>query len=300
MSDTDYYQVLGLKKGATAEEIKKAYRKLAVKYHPDKNPGNKEAEDRFKEINEAYAVLSDPQKKQQYDQFGSAGFHQRYSQEDIFRGFDVGDLFKEFGFSTDDIFGRMFGGGGGGSFQQRGGFGFGGRRKGEDFAMDLPVTFREAYAGCEKRVAFRRNGVREELSVKVPAGVDTGARLRVPGKGGDGAGGGQSGDLFLNVKVTPDPMFAREGDDLVVERRVKFSEAALGMTLEVPTVEGTKRVKVPAGIQPGTKIRLKGFGFPHMGGSGRGDLFVRIGISVPEQLDGPQRELIEELAKKGL
>ena len=300
MSDTDYYQVLGLKKGATAEEIKKAYRKLAVKYHPDKNPGNKEAEDRFKEINEAYAVLSDPQKKQQYDQFGSAGFHQRYSQEDIFRGFDVGDLFKEFGFSTDDIFGRMFGGGGGGSFQQRGGFGFGGRRKGEDFAMDLPVTFREAYAGCEKRVAFRRNGVREELSVKVPAGVDTGARLRVPGKGGDGAGGGQAGDLFLNVKVTPDPMFAREGDDLVVERRVKFSEAALGMTLEVPTVEGTKRVKVPAGIQPGTKIRLKGFGFPHMGGSDRGDLFVRVGISVPEQLDGPQRKLIEELAKKGL
>ena len=298
MSQTDYYQVLGLKKGAGAEEIKKAYRKLAVKYHPDKNPGNKEAEDRFKEINEAYAVLSDPQKKAQYDQFGSAGFHQRYSQEDIFRGFDVGDMFKDMGLGTDDIFSRIFGGGGG--FQQRGGFGFGGRRKGEDFSMELQVTLREAYSGCEKRVAFRRNGNREELSVKVPAGVTNGSRLRVHGKGGEGAGGGAAGDLFLEIKVTGDPLFDREGDDLVVERQVRFTEAALGTILEVPTMDGAKRIKVPAGIQPGTKIRLKGFGFPHMGEQGRGDLYVRIGVSVPEQLNAPQRELIEELAKKGL
>src|SRR6266581_5069932 len=169
MASTDYYQVLGLKKNATAAEIKRAYRKLAVKYHPDKNPGNKDAEEKFKEINEAYAVLSDPQKRSQYDQFGSTGFHERFSQEDIFRNFDVGDLFKDSGFGTEDIFSRIFGGG-----FQRGGFGHGGgQRRGEDFTMELAISFREAFAGGEKRIAFMRGGKREELSVKVPAGVDT-------------------------------------------------------------------------------------------------------------------------------
>ncbi|GFE57008.1 DnaJ C-terminal domain-containing protein [Geobacter sp. AOG1] len=299
MAQKEYYEVLGVKKGASAEEIKKAYRKLAVKYHPDKNPGNKEAEERFKEINEAYAVLSDPQKKGQYDQFGSAGFHQRFSQEDIFRGFDVGDIFKDAGFSTDDIFSRIFGGG----FQQRGGgFGFGGSRrsKGEDYSMELEVSFREAFSGCDKRVAFSRNGQREELSVKVPAGVESGARLRVQGKGGAGSGGGPAGDLYLDIKVGSDPQFNREGDDIVVERLLRFSEAALGTSLEVSTLEGTKRIKVPAGIQPGTKIRLKGLGFPRMGKGARGDLFVRVNVQVPEQLTGTQRELLEQLAGKGL
>jgi curved DNA-binding protein len=269
-----------------------------VKYHPDKNPGDKEAEERFKEINEAYAVLSDPQKKAQYDQFGSTGFHQRYSQEDIFRGFDVGDIFKDAGFGTDDIFSRIFGGG----YQQRGGFGFGGgrRSKGEDYSLELTVSFREAFTGCEKRVAYTRNGQREELSVKVPAGVDTGARLRVQGKGAPGSGGGPAGDLYLDITVGRDPQFDREGDDIVVERLLRFSEAALGTSLEVPTLEGTKRIKVPAGIQPGTKIRLKGMGFPRMGKGGKGDLFVRVSIQVPEQLSGPQRELLEQLAGKGL
>lgn len=298
MAQKEYYEVLGVKKGASAEDIKKAYRKLAVKYHPDKNPGNKEAEERFKEINEAYAVLSDPKKKEQYDQFGSAGFHQRFSQEDIFRGFDVGDIFKDAGFSTDDIFSRIFGGG----FQQRGGYGFGGgrRSKGEDYSLELAVSFREAFSGCEKRVAFARGGEREELSVKVPAGVDTGARLRVQGKGGPGSGGGPAGDLYLDIKVGSDPQFHREGDDIVVERLLRFSEAALGTSLEVPTLEGTKRIKVPAGIQPGTKIRLKGLGFPRMGKGERGDLFVRVSVQVPEQLTGTQRELLEQLAGKGL
>ncbi|HEX8960598.1 MAG TPA: DnaJ C-terminal domain-containing protein [Geobacteraceae bacterium] len=296
MPSADYYQVLGLKKSASPDEIKRAYRKLAVKYHPDKNPGNKEAEEKFKEINEAYAVLSDPQKKAQYDQFGSAGFHQRFSQEDIFRGFDVGDLFKDAGFGTDDIFSRIFGGG-----FQRGGFAFGGgRRRGEDFTMELPISFREAFSGGEKRVAFMRDGKREELSVKVPAGVDTGARLRVHGKGGEGAGGGAPGDLYLTVKVGRDPHFEREGDDIIVERQIKFTEAALGTSLDVVTMEGTKRIKVPAGIQPGTKIRLTGLGFPRMGKSGRGDFYVRIGVRVPEQLTTTQRELLTELAEKGL
>ena len=296
MPPIDYYQVLGLKKNATPAEIKKAYRKLAVKYHPDKNPGDKEAEEKFKEINEAYAVLSDPQKKTQYDQFGSAGFHERFSQEDIFRGFDVGDLFKDKGFGTEDIFSRIFGGG-----FQRGGYGYGrGRRAGEDFTMELDVSFKESYTGCEKRIAFMREGKREELSVKVPAGVDTGARLRIHGKGGEGTGGGPPGDLYLTVKVGSDPHFNREGDDIIVEQQIRFTEAALGTSLDVATLEGTKRIKVPTGIQPGTKIRLKGLGFPHMGASGRGDFYVRIGVRVPEQLTAQQRALLEELAAKGV
>jgi curved DNA-binding protein len=294
----EYYQVLGLKKGASPEEIKKSYRKLAVKYHPDKNPGNKEAEEKFKEINEAYAVLSDPQKKSQYDQFGSNGFQQRFSQEDIFRGFDVGDLFKDKGFGTDDIFSRIFGEA---TRRQRGGFGFGGApRKGEDFTMELNITFREAYDGGEKRVAFMRDGTREELSVKIPAGIETGAKLRISGKGGGGSGGGPAGDLFLTILVGKDPVFEREGDDIIVARDVKFTEAALGSSLDVPTMEGTKRIKIPTGIQPGTRIRLKGLGFPHQGKTGHGDLYVKIGIRVPEQLTGPQRKLLEELADKGL
>lgn len=297
MAHTDYYEVLGLKKGATEAEIKKAYRKLAVKYHPDKNPGDKAAEDKFKEISEAYAVLSDPQKRAQYDQFGSSGFHQRYSQEDIFRGFDVGDIFKDMGFGTDDIFSRIFSGGGG--FRQ-GGFGFGGGRRGEDFTMEVHVTFRESYDGGEKRVAFMRDGKREELAVKIPAGVEDGARLRVAGKGGFGSGGGPTGDLYLTLRVGSDPHFTREGDDIVVERQIRFSDALLGASLDVPTLEGTKRIKVPAGIQPGTRIRLKGLGFPRMGKVGKGDLFVRIGVTVPESLTPEQKALVEQLRAKGL
>src|SRR5512136_1241578 len=152
MASKDYYQALGVGKEASLDEIKKAFRKLAVKYHPDKNPDDKEAEEKFKEINEAYAVLSDPEKKAQYDRFGSSGFHQRYTQEDIFRGFDVGDLFKDMGFGTEDIFSRIFGGG------HRRGFHYNvGRQPGEDFTMELTISFRDAFYGGEKRVAFKRN-----------------------------------------------------------------------------------------------------------------------------------------------
>ncbi len=298
MADKEYYQSLGLQKGAGADEIKKAYRKLAVKYHPDKNLGDKASEERFKEINEAYAVLSDPQKKAQYDQFGSSNFHQRYSQEDIFRGFDVGDLFKDMGLGSDDVFSRIFGRA---TQQQRAGKGFSPRRhRGEDFTMELKVSFREAYSGCEKKVAFAKNGLREELVVKVPAGVENGSRLRLQGKGGEGSGGGPQGDIYLTIVVGSDSQFVRDGDDIVTERHVRFSEAALGCLLEVPTPEGAKRIKVAAGIQPGTKIRLKGLGFPHMGSTGKGDLYVKIAVKVPEELTANQRKLLEELAEKGL
>lgn len=298
MAQTDYYEVLGLKKGASVDEIKRAYRKLAVKYHPDKNPGDKQAEERFKEINEAYAVLSDPRKKEQFDQFGSTNFHQRFSQEDIFKGFNVDDLFRDQGFGTDDIFSRIFGDA---MRRQRGGHGHGRMAaKGEDFSMEVNVTFRDAYDGGEKRVAFMRDGVREELSVKIPPGIESGAKLRVAGRGGAGRMGGTAGDLYLTVNVGPDPLFQREGHDVVLNHEVRFSQAVLGGNIEIPTMEGTKRIKIPAGIQSGTKVRLKGLGFARVGESGRGDMYVKIAVHVPEKLSHRQRELVEQLAAEGL
>lgn len=299
MAAKDYYQALGVNKGASLDDIKKAFRKLAIKYHPDKNPGNKEAEEKFKEINEAYAVLSDPEKKAQYDRFGSSGFHQRYSQEDIFRGFDVGDMFKDMGYGTEDIFSRIFGAGMHGGHRR--GFHYNvGREPGEDFTMELKISFRDAFSGGEKRVSFKRNGQREDINVKIPAGISSGAKLKIPGKGGAGQRGGEPGDLILSIQVAGDPQFSREGDDVIVEKQVRFTEAALGTSMDVETLDGTKRIKVPAGIQPGTRIRLKGLGFPHMGESGRGDFFVRMGVSVPEQLTATQRELLVQLAEKGI
>lgn len=288
MANRDYYELLGVKKDATAEVIKKAYRKLAVKYHPDKNAGDKQAEERFKEISEAYAVLSDTEKRKQYDQFGADGFHQKFSQEDIFKGFDINDLLREMG----------FGGAG------RGGSGFGrgarGARQGEDLAMEVQVTLREAALGGEKRVGFQHGGQREDLSLKIPAGIEDGAQLRVKGKGSAGVGGGPAGDLYLTIRVGGDPNFTREGDDLIVERQIRFSEAALGTTLDVPTMDTPKRIKVPAGVQSGTKIRLKGCGIARRGGSGKGDLYVKIAVKVPELVTGEQKKLLEQLAEAGL
>ncbi|MBI1922087.1 MAG: J domain-containing protein [Geobacter sp.] len=293
MANIDYYEVLGLKKGATPDEIKKAYRKLAVKYHPDKNPGDKAAEEKFKQINEAYAVLSDPQKRQQYDAFGSSGFQQRYSQEDIFRGFDVGDIFRDFGFDTEDIFSRMFDGA---SFDR----GYRRKRRGADLSLDMQVSFREAVLGEKKRVAYLRGGRREELSVQIPAGVKEGAKLRIPGKGEEGPPGEAPGDLYLLLHVTADRVYSREGNDIVTEKEIRFSEAALGTSLDVETLDGVKRVRVPAGIQPGTKVRLKGLGVPRLGGNGRGDFYVMVTVKVPTRLTEAQHKLVEELAKVGM
>jgi DnaJ-class molecular chaperone len=298
MAQTDYYKVLGVDKKATADEIKKAFRKLAVKYHPDRNPGDNTAEDKFKEINEAYAVLSDAQKKEQYDTYGSSGFHQQYSQEDIFRNFDFGNVYKDMGAGAgEDIFSRLFGGafarGGRGGYRR-------GPVKGADLEMETDVSFRDAALGAEKLVAFRRNGKREELKVKIPAGVDSGSKIRIAGKGGQGEDGGQQGDLYLIIRVLPDPVFTRDGGDLFVDRPISFSAACLGTSLDVPTLEGDKRIKVPAGIQPGTKIRLKGCGVKSLGSNTKGDLYVKISIHVPGDLNSEQKRLVEELAGKGL
>ncbi|WP_298039919.1 DnaJ C-terminal domain-containing protein [uncultured Desulfuromonas sp.] len=294
----DYYAVLGIRKDTPETEIKKAYRKLALKYHPDKNPGDKKAEEKFKEITEAYAVLSDPDKRRQYDQFGDSGFHQRYSQEDIYRDFDVGDIFREFGFGTDDIFGHLFGGGRGRAT------GFSGGRpqapKGQDYVMRLSIPLRQALQGGERRVEFRREGRVEQLQVRIPAGVEAGQKLRVAGKGGTSPSGGPPGNLFLEIQVEADPLFTREGNDLLVKIRIPFSGACLGTSVEVPTLDGKKRVKVPAGMQGGGKIRLKGYGAPGKKKAAAGDLYAVVEVEVPQTLSEGQKKLLEQLRSEGL
>jgi curved DNA-binding protein len=325
MAKRDYYEVLGVKKTATEEEIKKAYRKLAMKYHPDRNPGNKQAEERFKEINEAYAVLSDKGKRQQYDQFGPSGFSQRFSQEDIFRGFDISDLFKDLGFSTNDVFSRIFGGGGRGAkarygsfddlFGQRGGqpYDFGDMssggayqthgpmaERGQDIQSELNLTLQEAAFGGEKKVKFSKGGKVEEVTVKIPPGIESGKKLRLAGKGMDGVGGRPPGDLYLKVNIVEHPIFKREGSDINLDKEIKISEALLGTTIEVPTLDGPKNIKVPPGTQSNSRIRLKGFGLPRLQGGGKGDEYVRILIKYPKTLNEKQKKLAEEMKREGL
>lgn len=304
MATRDYYDILGVSKNANGEEIKRAYRKLAMKYHPDRNPNKKEAEERFKEINEAYAVLSDKEKRKQYDTFGKEGFHQRFSQEDIFRGFDF-----------DDILSNLFGGRGRREYRfgGRGGVDFGdlfgrgyqeaGRRpqRGEDMVYEISISLEEAASGGEKRISFRKNGGKiEEVSVKIPRGIPSGKKLRLAGKGMEGRSGGPPGDLYLHVSIREHPIFTREGDDLIAEKEISFSEAVMGTTIEVPTLEGIKKVKVPPGTQSHTKLRLKGLGIPHFQGEGRGDEYVKVIVKVPKRVSERGRGLIQELAKEGI
>ncbi|MCW5199946.1 DnaJ domain-containing protein [Desulfobulbus sp. F1] len=310
----EYYKILGVEKSATADEIKKSYRKLALKYHPDKNPDNKEAEAKFKEINEAYAVLSDEKKRKEYDTYGSAGFQQRYSQEDIFRNFDLNDILSQFGFGGQGG-GRTsfrFGGQGGGSpfdfFSQAGGGGgcsSGGCRpqptKGEDQTYELSVTLADVLHGADKNISLRRNGETQNVSVKVPKGIENGKRLRLSGKGAPSATGGQPGDLYLKVTVLPHEQFIRDGDNLIMEKRIPFSEACLGTAVEITTLDSKSfKVKVPAGVQPEAKLRIKGQGLPSGPIGERGDLYVKILVQVPKQLIGEQEKLVRELAKEGL
>ncbi len=318
MTARDYYKVLGVDKGASDDAIKKAYKKLAFKYHPDKNAGDKKAEERFKEISEAYAVLSDKQKRAQYDQFGSAGFHQRYSQEDIFRGANLGDIFAEMGFgSGGDLFSQIFGGG-----RRGGGFGGAGRRrtaggtmedmfgggfgqpgyapKGQDLSLNLTVEFMEAVNGCEKSIDYMFGGKKKSVKVKIPPGINTGQKLRLTGKGGPGAQPGMpAGDLYLQITVNDHPVFKRENSDILVDKEVTISQSVLGTTVEVPTLQGSKKLKIPPGIQSHTKLRIKGQGVPKFGKSGHGDEFVRVLVKIPKGLQEQQKKLFEELAKEG-
>lgn len=289
----DYYVTLGVERNADANTIKKAYRKLAQKHHPDRNQGDKKAEERFKKISEAYAVLSDPEKRSQYDRFGDTGFHQRFSQEDIFRNADFGDLFGNFG--GEDLFSQLFGGRGGhaGCGQHR-------QQKGQDYSMQVNIPFRLAITGGERHINYQHEGRNEQLKVKIPAGTESGTKLRVAGKGGPSPTGGKPGNLILQIEVDADPLFSRDGNNLLVHVAIPFSEICLGTSVEVPTLDTPKRVKVPAGMQPGQKIRLRGFGVPASGRRPAGDLYAVIDVSVPKKLDPDQKEILEQLQEAGL
>ncbi|NLD37517.1 MAG: DnaJ domain-containing protein [Desulfatiglans sp.] len=310
MAGKDYYKILGISKTATDDEIKKAYRKLAMKYHPDRNKDDKNAEARFKDISEAYAVLSNKEKRVQYDNFGSEGFQKQYSQEDIFRNFDFDSIFSEFGFGGRGRggFGNIFGGMGGNSF--KGGaspFGgaFGGRPqpvKGKDIIYELSIGLEDTINDTEKMIAYRKdNSEQEKISVKIPAGISTGKKLRLSGKGNPGINGGPNGDLYIQVRVMDHPLFKRDGDDLTITKSIKFTEAALGTEIEVTTIDKkTLRLKIPAGTQNNAKLRLKGYGVPRMNGVDRGDAYVTISIEVPKNLTKKQEETIKKLAELGM
>lgn len=315
----DYYELLGVKKGASDAEIKKAYRKMAMKYHPDRNKGDKTAENTFKEINEAYAVLSDPEKRKQYDMFGADGFHQRYSQDDIFREADFSSIFSEMGFGGD-IFERLFGGAGGGGGQRWSGGGFSGTQnpfggfggaggpagggfqsmKGQDLETSVTVPFDMAYRGGKQRLSLQRSdGGRISVDVTIPAGIESGKKLRLTGKGAPGPGGA-AGDLYVVVNVADHPTFTRNGENLEVNAPVSLTDALLGTTITVPTMEEQKQLKVPGGMSPGRKMRIKGYGFPRMGKQGKGDLYVKIDVTLPKHLSDEQRALVEQLRETGL
>jgi curved DNA-binding protein len=304
MGSMEYYDLLGVSKTATAAEIKKAYRKLALKYHPDKNKGDKRAEEKFKGISEAYAVLSDPEKRKQYDTFGDAGFQQRYSQEDIFRGVDLSDILREFGLGGKNFFG---GGGGRARFSFGSGSPFGGHGgrqapiKGSDLIYELPLTLKEIATGTQKTVSFRHGDRSENLTVKVPKGMSHGKKLRITGKGEASPHGGPPGDLLIKAQVQKDPVYNTKGKDLYISRDIKLTDAILGTKISVPTLDDKElTLKIPPGTRHKTKMRLPGHGLPQMNGSGRGDLYVNILVPMPKTLTADQKQLIGQLADTGL
>ena len=343
----DYYEILGVSRDATDEQLKKAYRKLAVKYHPDKNPDDRNAEERFKEIAEAYQVLCDPERRGLYDRFGHAAFEQGGA-----GGFDFNAGFEDI---IGDLFGDFFGTG-----RSRGGRGR--TRRGQDLRYDLEISFEEAAFGCEKVLAVPRlagcdtcggNGAKpgtspkpcpqcrgsgqvrfqqgffsiaktcghcngqgqvianpcascggsgtqrrtHQLNVRIPAGVDNTSRLKLRGEGEGAGGSGTPGDLYVTIHVREHPLFMREGTDVVCDVPISFAQAALGSEVDVPTLEGPARVKVPAGTQSGQIFRLKGRGITDLNGYGRGDEIVRIVVETPRRLSARQRELLEEFAR---
>jgi curved DNA-binding protein len=304
MAETDYYKILGVSKTASETEIKKAYRKLAMKYHPDHTKGDKSAEETFKKISEAYAVLSDKEKRQQYDTFGSAGFQQRYSQEDIFKGSDFESILSElFGGA-----GRFGGGGRGMRFSFDGGGPFGGYQrkqqahpKGSDLEYELPLTLEDVAAGTQKIVSFQHKGRSEKITVKIPKGMISGKKLRIAGKGEPSPYGGPAGDLYIKSKVLDHPVYDVQAQDLYINRDIKLSEAILGTNISVPTLSGKElKLKIPAGTKHKTKMRLSGHGLPRMHGKGQGDLYVNIQVNMPKRLTKIQKGLIEQLAETGL
>ena len=349
----DYYEVLGVPKEAGEKDIKSSYRKLAMKYHPDKSDAP-DAEERFKEISEAYAVLSDPDKRQQYDQFGHAGINSQYSQEDLFRGVNFEDIFRGFG-GGESIFDMFFGGG-----RRRG------PSRGSDLRYDLDLTLEQAATGIDTTIDVPRAEVcptcsgsgtrpgtspvkcancggtgqitraqntpfgqmisstacpkcggrgqiittpcedcrgagrvhrRRKINVKIPLGVDSGQHLKLRGQGEAAPEpGGQAGDLYVFINVRPHSRFTRSDSDLMLEAPISITQATLGSDIEVPTLNGKARIKVPSGTQTGSVFRLKGKGMPRLHASGTGDLHVRVNVRTPSTLTTRQKQLLEELS----
>ncbi len=327
MEFRDYYDTLGVSKDADQDEIKRAFRRLARKHHPDVNPGDPQAEERFKEINEAYEVLSDPEKRQKYDQLGSdwrsyqqagggpGGFnwgrwasaapgggqrvHVRHgTPEDLEDLFGGGSPFSDF---FSQIFGGMGGAPGGateggyGPGAGPGGFNYRMRpHRGQDYEQEVQISLREAHQGT-KRV-IQKDGRR--LEVKIPPGARTGSRIRISGEGAQGRAGGEAGDLYLRVNVQPDPQFERDGDDLRVEAPLDLYTAILGGEARVPTLNGSVMLTIPAGTQNGQVFRLRGKGMPHLRQTEQhGDLYAEVSVRLPTELTARQRELFEELRR---
>jgi molecular chaperone DnaJ len=345
-SKLDYYDTLGLRPDASQDEIKRAFRKLAFKYHPDRSK-IPDAEEKFKEASEAYAILSDPEKKRQYDAAGLEGVQKQYTQEDIYNRTNFQDIFSEFGFDANDLFNRIFGGGV--RFQQ----GQPEPRRGRDLETQIEITLEQAAFGsavgitlphlkkcttcggsgiepgsrlvtCPQchgsgRIAHRiqtTSGVsqmivswqctrcggkrleerRTRLTVKVPAGIDNGDRLALRGQGDDAPNDGQSGDLYVTIRIKPHPYFTRKGLDLVYKTTINFAQATLGAEIEVPALTNKKIVRVPPGTQSGTILRLRGEGIKS--GAGQGDELVQVTVRTPEKLTYKERKLIEDLAKE--
>lgn len=344
----DYYKILGVRKDASKDEIKKAYRKLAFQYHPDRNPGNHEAEELFKEAAEAYEVLSDDEKRDIYNRFGHEGL--RGTGYRGFTGFE--DIFSSFGDIFEDIFG----------FGTRRTRGRTAPRQGADLRYDLKISFTEAAFGVEQDIELERyegciecggsgaeqgtepvvcptcrgmgqvtkssgffsisqtcphcrgtgriiehpcrncgglgrSAVKKALHIKIPPGVDSGSRLRLRGEGEEGDFGGPRGDLYVFIYVQPHPNFERDGDDIIYRLQIPMAVAALGGTVEVPTLNGNEKIKIPKGTQHGRLFRIKGQGIPHLRGFGRGDQVVQAFIQVPTDLGRKEEKLLKEFAK---
>jgi curved DNA-binding protein len=306
----DYYETLGVGRDASEDEIKRAYRKLARKYHPDVNK-DKEAEEKFKQINEAHEVLKDPEKRKLYDQLGSdwqAGqdFKPPPGWEDVHFDFRTGPGAEafDFGGGFSDFFEMLFGGrmGGGGRARARQGSWV---MRGQDHEAEIEIDLESAYHGTTRTLTLQGHEIDQQgqvrptvqnIQVKIPPGVTDGSRIRLSGKGGEGMGGGPPGDLYLKVHIEPHPRFSMDGHNLQVEVPIAPWEAALGGTVQVATMDGKVKLKIPSGSQSGQKLRLRGKGFPKKGGA-RGDLIARLKIVVPKDLTAREKELFAEMAE---
>jgi curved DNA-binding protein len=300
----DLYEVLGVPRTADADAIRKAYRQLARKLHPDLNPNEPKAEDRFKEVSEAYAVLSDAEKRSLYDEFGPISLEAGFDAEAAraakrFGGFGRPEAGEAFGLNLEDLLGGMFGArtaGGRGGRGRRGSMAF----RGEDLELSLELEFLEAARGTTKQINVTRPDRTgqpriDRVTVRIPAGVQDGGRIRIPGKGGAGRGGGPAGDLWARIRVRPHAIFRREGLDVHLDLPVTLSEATLGARVEIPTLEGTATVTVPPGSDSGRRLRLRGKGIadPHSGT--RGNLYATVQIRVPVGLDAEARDKLLSL-----